>query len=732
MTLSIWRYAHFSLAIISFIFLSMASITGSILAFNTIREDASPYRIHDLNQRNLAQTLPVLQKKYLEITELEITENSYIKLQGLDEDGNDVEGYINPENGKIIGIHAKKSEFIQWVTSFHRSLFLHETGRIIVGINSFLLALIAISGSILILKRQKKLTRFFSKIKKNSSAQYYHAIFGRILLIPIIIISITGTYLSMERFNLFHGKTHKTINKLSTQNEEPVKKNIKDIPLFKQITLSEVQKIEFPFSEEPDDYYTIKLKDKEIIVNQFNGAIISQTDFPLSQRLANTSLDLHTGRTSTVWAVILIISSSYILFFIYSGFSITGKRKISRSKNKYAPSESNIVLLVGSENGSTFRLANNIHQQLLAQNQHSHLAELNKYQSFPKLEYLLIFTSTYGLGNAPTNAKKFETLVKKYSQDHPVNYCVIGFGSRSYKDFCGFAETVDKKIKTELWSKQLMELYRVNDASMEEFVEWVKEWNNKTSIKLFSDTKFYKNTPQGFKKMKIVEVYAPEDSENTFILKLKPGKITYTSGDILVIYIPKEGKERYYSIGKINNTIQLSIKYFPSGLASEYLINSTPGDYLSARVMKNTSFHFPEKAHQVALIANGTGIGPFLGMIEQNVKKTKTYLYCGFRRETKIVKTYKDFLERQIKNNQLEKYNFSFSSGSENRYVMDLIKRDKEFFVELLANGGIIMICGALKMQTNVEEILEKVIFEKYQKSLIDYEKNGQIVSDCY
>lgn len=102
MTLSIWRYAHLILAITSFIFLSMASITGSILAFNTIKENTSPNRIHNLKDISLAQVLPVLQNKYLEITELEITENSYIKLQGLDEEGNDVEGYINPLDRKSV------------------------------------------------------------------------------------------------------------------------------------------------------------------------------------------------------------------------------------------------------------------------------------------------------------------------------------------------------------------------------------------------------------------------------------------------------------------------------------------------------------------------------------------------------------------------------------------------------------------------------------------------------
>ena len=45
----------------------------------------------------------------------------------------------------------------------------------------------------------------------------------------------------------------------------------------------------------------------------------------------------------------------------------------------------------------------------------------------------------------------------------------------------------------------------------------------------------------------------------------------------------------------------------------------------------------------MALISNGTGIAPFLGMIEQNKTKTETHLYAGFRMETETVLGYKKF-----------------------------------------------------------------------------------------
>jgi sulfite reductase (NADPH) flavoprotein alpha-component len=202
MTISIWRYSHLVLAISSFLLLTVAALTGIILAFDPVIQKTQQYKIADLDQISLAETLPVLQKNYLEITEFSIDANQFVLLKGTDLQGKSVNAYINPKSGKIIGRPQEKSEFFQWVTTLHRSLFLHETGRLLIGITAFLLLLIATSGTILILQRQRGFKRFFNKIIKESFAQYYHVLLGRLTLIPIILISVTGSYMSLLRFKV--------------------------------------------------------------------------------------------------------------------------------------------------------------------------------------------------------------------------------------------------------------------------------------------------------------------------------------------------------------------------------------------------------------------------------------------------------------------------------------------------------------------------------------------------
>lgn len=727
MTLSFWRYAHLALALFSSVFLILASVTGIILAIDAAQEKTFPYKAANFDQLTLGETLPILKKAYPEITELSIDYNQFVTLQAIDEDGNDINAYIDPKTGKTLGTPLKKSEFIQWVTGFHRSLFLHETGRFFVGIISFCLLLISISGFVLVLKRQRGIRNFFSKVIKEYFAQYYHVVFGRLALIPIFIIALTGMYLSLERFNFFMG--NEKVKPVNTELSSEAKKT----SIFKNTLLSDVKKIEFPFTDDPEEYYIIELKDREIEVNQVSGAVVSEKRVPVTVQLASFSLDLHTGRINAVWAIILAIACINILFFVYSGFAITLKRRSGLIKNKFKANESSFILLVGSENGSSFRFANAILKQLTDQGHKAFITELNRFSVYPKAEHIIIFSSTHGLGDAPSNGTQFKSLLHKQHQKQKINFSVIGFGSKSYPDFCKFAVEADQLLEIQNWTERFLELQTVNDKSAVEFVNWVKLWSEKTGIPLTTTPSLYNHVPKGLQKLMVLDKTKVTETEHTFILTLRANMRTkFSSGDLIAIYPANDSRERLYSIGNHSGNIQLVVKLHPNGLGSEFLNNLEAGNIIKARIINNNTFHFPAKAPKVALISNGTGIAPFLGMIEQNRKKTETHLYCGFRMETETVSGYKNFSAEMIQKQKLAGFHLALSREAEHIYVMDLIKRDASFFVNLLQQGGVIMICGSLAMQNDVEAILNELCLERNIKNLYDYKKNGQLLTDCY
>ena len=167
MILSIWRYCHFSLAAIASIFLILVSITGAILAFEPITDSLKNYSINNLNEISLKETLSVLDKKFKEVYEIQITAENFVSAKVLTFSNQTEEVYLNPINGETLEKVKPKSKFFSFFTNLHRSLFFKKIGRVFVGIISFILSLITLTGLILLIQRQGGVLKIFKKIKES-------------------------------------------------------------------------------------------------------------------------------------------------------------------------------------------------------------------------------------------------------------------------------------------------------------------------------------------------------------------------------------------------------------------------------------------------------------------------------------------------------------------------------------------------------------------------------------
>lgn len=731
MTASIWRTSHLALAIICSLFLLVAAVTGLVLAVDVVREKNQPYKADGFEQIRLSEALPALKEKYPELLQISIDAHGFVKAEGFDAEGNEINTYVHPKTGEILGAPLVQSDFVQWNLALHRSLFLHETGRFIVGIVSFLLMLIVLSGTLLIIQRQKGIRHFFDRMNRDFTAQYYHVVAGRLLLIPLFILAASGTYLFLVRFELLEKKT--ATDTKTAPLTETTKRSLDSFPVFQQTRLAEVVKIEFPLDSDPEEYYKLQLKNREVTVHQFTGAILEEKQYPLVQVWERISLDLHTGRTNRFWAIVIAIASLNILFFIYSGFRITYRRLGVKKHNRYKADEAEFILLTGSENGSTLRFAQQVHLQLLANGMKSYLAEMNRYQAYPAARQLLVFTSTYGLGDAPNSARAFEKKLYQHPQLQEMEFSVVGFGSRTYKDFVGYAVQVDGWLEQQSWAKRNLPLFSVNDKSTEDFVKWVKAWSAKNRMALVDSPVNYGGQPPGLQQLRILEKTTVTEEDLNFSVTLKlPRSATVRSGDLLAVYPAADERERLYSIARIGNRMQLVVKLHEKGLGSQYLHNLNIGEKIKARIIPNPSFHLPEKAPEIVLIANGTGIAPFLGMIAENKAGRPMYLYAGFRQRYRSVQGYQVLCDTAIQNQRLKAASFAFSREEHPAYVMDLITRDAAFFANLLAMNGSILICGSLAMQQDVEKVLDQICLERNGKSLSIYKSKAQVLADCY
>lgn len=730
MIISVWRYSHSALAVSSFLLLTLASLTGIILAFEPVTEQAKGYKAEGFDTITLAQCIPVLKDRLHGLQEIGVDEYDFVTAKFSGEDGSDKTAYIHPLTGEILGVPTGQRPLFEWATNLHRSLFLHETGRMIVGVVAFLLVMIALSGIALVIQRQKSIRRFFAPIEKAGFAQYYHTVFGRLSLIFILAIALTGTYLSASRFILKSQTPHATVTEDDIKDEPSIALN--DFTVFQQTKLADVNTVQFPFSDFPEDYFTLKLKDREVCVNQFTGEILAQQLYSKSQTFTAFNLEWHTGRGHTVWAVIMAITSFYILFFIYSGLHIAWKRVRSKSKNKFKADECSIVILAGSENGSTYRFASAVYKQLIIQGQKVYLADLDTYTTYPKAKQLIIMTSTYGEGDPPSNAKHFLSRLKKYPQQQTVTYSVVGFGSRSYAHFCQFAYEADALMRKQTWATPLLnDVITVNDKSPQDFSVWLNAFTQQTGLAIPMPTELLTHHQNDLRAVTVMHKTGV-DTDNTFLISMKAKRFSkIASGDLLAVYPNNDYRERLYSIGKVNGNIQLSVKLYEQGLGSTYLNALQNGDAIKVRIIKNQHFHFPGKAKQVIMISNGTGIAPFLGMITENNKKLPCYLFCGFRTQSSLA-LYESFLRENISNNKLTRYQPALSREGKREYVSHLLQKHEKIVTEVLQDEGVIMICGSLSMQRDVLAVLDSICRNNNLQSIEMCKNSGQVLTDCY
>ncbi|TLP79776.1 PepSY domain-containing protein [Maribacter sp. ACAM166] len=731
MTISIWRYSHLALALVSSLFLIVASVTGIILAVEPISHQAKGYAAENLNEVSLATTIAALKNSYDEVLALEVESSGFVKVSVLTMDMETLDIYINPTTGEQLGEVQERPYIYSFATNVHRSLFLKSMGRFFVGLISLLLFIIVSTGLFLLAKRQGGFTKLFFKVQQDYFELRYHVILSRWFFIPIIILSLTGVYLSAEKFDLLPN-TALTQQEINNEYSDKVYEHIKDVPFFHETTLDDVRQVDFPFSEDPEDYYQIAMTDREIQVNQQTGAIVSSGDYPFVVLVSRLSWVVHTGEGNVLWSIVLLLATASILFFIYSGFVMTLKRRKKGKVSSNMPDKDvcEFIILVGSETGTSFDFAQRFYNALSKAGKKVYLTELNKYTTYAKAKHIIVCTATYGEGEPPTNARKFEAIFPSFKQPNKIEYAVVGFGSLDYPDYCKFAIKVDGQLQVNSNFQPLIPLCKINNADFDALELWVAQWSNQVGIQVSIErplVKIKKRKKIPFELIERIEA----NLDNTFLLRFKPKrKIAFTSGDLLVIFPDGNALARHYSIARMGDEVLLSIKKHKLGRGSTYLFALKIGESIEAAIYVNPHFHFPKNSNTAVLIANGTGIAPFLGMMEQNNMK-KISLFWGGRTLASAA-IYNDILKNGIATNEHITIHNCFSREENKQYVQDLVTEQKETILNTINIGGTVMICGSLAMQHDVLDMLEKVLEENSTVNFAELEHNGQLKMDCY
>ena len=262
------------------------------------------------------------------------------------------------------------------------------------------------------------------------------------------------------------------------------------------------------------------------------------------------------------------------------------KKEESSVKNITTKEEAEYIILVGSETGSTIRFANAFKNGIIKAKKRVFITELNNYTSFVNAKNIIIFTATYGDGDAPSNAYNFINLISSVQQKNKLKVSVVGFGSKAYPEFCKYATLVHTSLQKHSKFILLMPVFKINNQNINSFNNWVNEWCKKNTLHVTINANdiYDKNDITTFQVIEKSEI----NIDDTFLISFKSNKKQkFRSGDILSITPNNKETNRLYSIAKIDNKLLLSIKKHQLGLCSNYLYELNKYDYIQGTIQQN-------------------------------------------------------------------------------------------------------------------------------------------------
>lgn len=734
-----WRSIHSFIGFSASILLIISAISGGILSTKVVIDNLSPF-VQDIQTQSLSDTLETLSKNYSEIEKIQQKSNgSFLLTHRVGSKAFKI--YIDVKTGERLD-KERKSEFYAWMRGLHRSFFLERFGRAIVGILALIMATLSISGVFLIIRRQGGIGAIFNTVKGHWSEKI-HTIFGRLCLIPLIIIGITGVYMSLVTFHFIASGVSPQYPETLEELEPIAAHKLKAI---KAISLDQIVELTYPIPGDWFDVYTLKTKTGFIFIDQFSGEIITKQEFSISKKIYNWIMFLHTAESSSVWAMILGLASLSVPLFSISGVIIWYRRKIKgakRVKHNIAAHLAEMVILVGSESGSTWGFAQNLHEVLTKNGIKTHINQMNKVRQYQNAKHIFIFTATYGDGDAPQNASNFIRRMKrllkssKFGNRQTWTYAILAFGDKSFPHYCKFAQEVDIFLSN-IGQKKLMETVEIDRKSSQSYCHWgallKTALGNDYEINTEISYSPPRPTPQTvfvtYKKEYGKAINAPT---TTLRFSDKKGKIGYhVAGDLVAILPPNNPVPRLYSIGSNSNQkyLEICVKKQDQGICSTFLHNLELTDAVEMYLIKNDGFHIPQNRKPVTLIGAGTGIAPFVGMINQNSKNHHISLYWGGR-DPRSDFLYQAEIKLWQEEGKLTHFYPAFSRIQDKSYIQDRVKDNIHLIIEDINKGGTIMVCGGSAMAGSVKNIIATELL-KTGKKLESLKKSGRYKEDVY
>lgn len=633
---------------------------------------------------------------------------------------------VDPATGQGIAPHVP-SALSRWVRQLHRSLFLDTPGRIATGSTALAMLVLCVSGILLLIKRVAG-WRQLARPLHGSRSQRWHAEVARVAVAGLLLSALTGMWMSAATLGLVSdGMQAEPDFPATTAGGPPAPAST--LPALLATDLADLRELVFPIAGDASAVYTLRTVQGDGYVDQSTGALLAYRAHSGVREAFELVYKLHTGEGLWQLGLFLGLCALGASWLAGTGAVVWWQRQRAKPRipGNSAAQSADTVILVGSENNSTWGFAGVLHDGLVKAGRRVHTAPMNQLSAgYSAARYLFILTATYGDGDAPASANQFLSRLGRLPAHPSARFAVLGFGDRQFSRFCQFAKDVDAAMLARGWRRAL-ELATINRQSTQEFARWGLAAGELLGIELtLEHTPAHPRTFALQLRERID--YGVHEQEPTVVLRFGPGPVQesagllqrlfaqrrlppFEAGDLAGVMAPGSPMPRFYSLasGAGNGVLEICVRKQPGGLCSTYLHGLKPGDCIEAFIQPNPQFRPSSGRAPVILIGAGTGIGPLAGFIRNNTGRHPMYLYWGGRNpESDFL--YEPELRDYLADRRLTQLHTAFSRVKDGTRVQNRLMDDADNLRMLMKNGGQVLICGSSAMAGSVRLALDDVL----------------------
>lgn len=718
------RQIHSLPGLVAALLLVILAISGAVLSIDPALERLGT-TVPATGQISVATLAEQVAQHYPGVEQIQRSSSGAIIVY-YSQDGQTGAEHVDPLSGQGIGPYVP-STFTRWVKNLHRAFLADTTGRVVAGLSALAMLVLCFSGVLLLVKRQGGWRQLARPLRGNFS-QRWHAELGRIVIFGLLLSALTGVYMSAATFGLIS-------DGMQDEPEFPTKTvtgptmPIGTVPTFLSTDLSDLRELVYPLPGNPEDFYSLRTAQGDGYIDQTTGTFISYQAHNGVRKSYELIYQLHTGEG--LWWLGLLLGLCALMVPVMSATGVImwwqRRRSMPRFSNNDGAKSADIVILVGSENNSTWGFAKALHDGLHQAGLSVHTAPMNSMSTeYSKAQHLFILTATYGDGNAPASANQFLERLNAFTGSNKPKFAVLGFGDRQFPRFCQFAKDAHDALLSKGW-EQSLDLDTIDRQSTQEFLRW-----GKTVGQLFDREITLTYTPR-LPQTDVLELISRDDygvqvQAPTSILRFSPvapknhiarfkrligstGLPRFEAGDLVGIVPPGSPVPRFYSLASKSKDgfLEICVRKHPEGICSQMLHNLEPGERIDAFIRPNPEFRPASGKSPIILIGAGTGIGPLAGFIRNNTGKYPMYLYWGGRDPASDF-LYKPELDSYLADHRLTQLNAAFSRIKEGEHVQDRVLGDAIQMRKLVESGAQILVCGGRTMADSIVQALNEIL----------------------